>query len=179
MKGWGRIALSVLAVVVVIACLPANLRRIQRLMLPATPPFDLTISFHHLNPSPDALFLYDETTIDGTILKTLSQLDLHGTPDGSSGMLGFTNVSPIGEVRVLMLAEDPVLSDTELPLPSGGSIVYLFKDGGWKSYPSISNPAKQKIRIVHDPREPGRFSLDVTGIRWDRSYTYSPFGLEK
>ena len=77
----------------------------------------------------------------------------------------------------MMLAEGTVLADTELPLPSSGSIVYLFKDGAWKPYPSISNPAKQKIRIVHDPRQPGRFTFDVTGIRWDQSYTY--FGSEK
>jgi hypothetical protein len=171
-KGWGRIALLVLAVVVVVVCLPANLRRIRHLMLPATPPFDLTISFHHLNPSPKGVG--GDITTDGTILKILSQLDLHGTPDGSSTFMGFTNVSPTGEVRVVMLAEGPVLSDTQLPLPSSGSIVYLFKDGGWKSYPSISDPAKQRIRVVHDPGLPGRFSLEVTGIRWDQSYTYTP-----
>lgn len=175
MKGWRRIALLVLAVVVVIVCLPANLRRIQHLMLPATPPFDLTISFYHLNPSPKGVG--GDITTDGTILKILSQLDLHGTPDGSSPFMGFTNVSPTGEVHVMMLAEGTVLADTELPLPSSGSIVYLFKDGAWKPYPSISNPAKQKIRIVHDPRQPGRFTFDVTGIRWDQSYTY--FGSEK
>jgi hypothetical protein len=174
MNGSGRLIIAGISMAIATLCLPSTLRAVRWLSLPETPPFDLTISFIPLRPSPYPLLLYTRTATDEKIDKTLGTLDLHAVEENSGGMLGFTIANPTSDVRVPALAEDAVDSDAELASPAEGSIVYLFRGGAWKAYPSIGIPARQRLQVVHDPHRPGRFRLDVTGIKLDTSYTYDP-----
>ena len=154
--------------VISVVCLPTVVRLTKYLMLPATPPFDLTISFHGMSPSEVPLSLSD-AAIDGSMLDTLIRLNLYERIHEPEGVLWYTTKNPTAEVRVLMLSQDPVTRTTDLPLPITGSIVYILKDGNWRSYPLITAPARQQLHIEYD--SPRQFTLRVTGIRSDTHMT--------
>jgi hypothetical protein len=157
-----------------VVCLPWAFRAVRYLSLPTTPPFDLDINFHQFHPSPDSPSLATDMAVDSATLQTLNQLNLDGVLDGSSLYMGYTTTTPTSKVTVVMLTGEPVISDADLDLPTSGSIVYLFKGDVWTAYPPVTNAAKQKIRIVHDPHLPGRFSVAVTGIKRNSPLNFTP-----
>jgi hypothetical protein len=175
-----HLVISALAVIVIAACTPAALRFIRFMMLPETPPFDLAISFSGLSSTQDPLSVSD-TAIDEQTSRTLAQMDLHGRRHAPQTYLAFTTTNPTADVRILMLAQEPVTQNADLALPSKGSTVYLLRNGTWRAYPSIIDPAQQRIYIDCDPSVPGRFTLYVTGIQPDtrtRVTLSSPMGAD-
>jgi hypothetical protein len=162
-KNTVRLVSSAVAIIILAACAPAALRFIKFVMLPETPPFDLSISFEGLSPSQAPLSVSD-MAVDDQTFRTLSSLNLHGKRRAPEGYIAFGTKNPTAEVRVLMVAQEPVTQNAELALPSKGSTVYLLKDRIWRAYPSIVDPAQQRLHIDCDPSVPGRVTVSVTGI---------------
>lgn len=143
------------------------------------PLIDLDVQFWHLRAADAVLDIrqVDQNNhLGDTVAKYVDQLRLKAVARGGSGGIYFSSGTSAPEVHVLLLAQEPVISDAELAIPRSGDVVYLLRNQQWEAYPEdVMKRAEQRIRIIADPNKKGAFELKITRIRKEpNGFKYAP-----
>src|SRR5579884_1350199 len=103
-----------------------------------TAPMDLAVEYQHLRAAEKVLDIRQvdqNNNLGDAIAKDVDQLRLKAAARGGGGGIYFSSGTGAPKVHVLLLAQEPVLNDTELAIPRSGEVVYFLRNRQWEAYP--------------------------------------------